>query len=416
MTVGGNDPQRLLGRARFIDADTGIVFFDLLNGNIFPYVLDDDDDDDDEIEIGDVVLIGPSWRDVTLAPEGLWPRTPWIGTVKTVLDDLVVVAVNGVLRSLPLPPGFSLEVGFTVEGNDLDGVVRVISERPISQLDISLGEPFDLSRLREHPDGSLSYDNFGGYEKIKARTRELIELPLQRHEELMKINARAIKGVLFTGPSGTGKTLLGRIIAHQANAEFYKISGPEIISKYVGQSEEILREIFEDAKKKDRAIVFFDEIDSVAPQRADDSHEASRRVVAQLLTLLDGFDQNDNVIVIATTNRPQDVDIALRRPGRLDWEIHFDYPSRHDREAILRTIAQDLHVADGLNHSRIADMTTGWSSAELRAIWSEAALLAVSDDRDIVMTEDYLGGYQRVAEQRALIATTRRGQHAERAE
>ena len=151
-----------------------------------------------------------------------------------------------------------------------------------------------------------------------SRARELIEVPLRNHEALSAIGARPIKGVLFTGEPGTGKTMLARIIAAQSGAAFYEISGPEIFSKWYGQSEELLRKLFQAAAKHDKAIIFFDEIDSVAAQRGDESHEASKRVVAQLLTLMDGFTPDTNVVVIAATNRPQDLDVALRRPGRFD--------------------------------------------------------------------------------------------------
>lgn len=402
MTADEVGPQRLIARVKKLDNKNGIAFLELPNGNVVPHHLCEDE----EFRVDDVVLIGPRWDEIEQAPSDLWPRSTWIGTAKAVLDDVIILSVSGVLRTVPIPDSLPISEGVTVEGNDVDGITRVLTSKSISFLDISIAQDFDVDKLRDASDRSLSYDDFGGYPKIKARTKELIELPLQKHESLLKIGAKSIKGVLFTGPSGTGKTLLGRIIAHQAEAAFYKISGPEIVSKYVGQSEEIIRAIFDDARKQERAIIFFDEIDSVAPQRSDESHEASRRVVAQLLTLMDGFDQNDNIIVIATTNRPQDIDIALRRPGRFDWEIRFDIPSRDDRESILKTSSKTLNVAENLSHSRIADVTSGWSSAELTGIWSEAALLAVGDGRDIIMMEDYLGGYQRVAEQRAIVNST----------
>ena len=160
---------------------------------------------------------------------------------------------------------------------------------------------------------------------------------------------------------------------------------------------------FKVASEHQRSIIFFDEIDSVAGQR-DEAHEASRRVVAQLLTLMDGFSPNDNVVVIAATNRPQDIDVALRRPGRFDWEINFPLPGREDREHILRVSAERLTTTGPLPHARVATMTESWSSAALTAIWSEAALLAVSDRRSTIMAEDYLGGYERVAAQRMRIA------------
>ena len=202
-------------------------------------------------------------------------------------------------------------------------------------------------RTEGNSDNQPTFDDFGGFSSVVRRAHELIKLPLERHAELAKIGARAIKGVLFTGPPGTGKTMLARIIAAQADAAFYEISGPEIFSKWYGQSEELLRRIFDAAAKEKRAIIFFDEIDSVAAQRADDAHEASRRVVAQLLTLMDGFDSTRNIVVIAATNRPQDLDIALRRPGRFDWEIEFPLPGKDDRLDILIKIARKLETQDG---------------------------------------------------------------------
>jgi transitional endoplasmic reticulum ATPase len=202
--------------------------------------------------------------------------------------------------------------------------------------------------------------------------------------------------------------MLARIIASRSGAKFYEISGPEIFSKWYGQSEELLRMIFDRARKQPRSIVFFDEIDSVAAHRDDDAHEASRRVVAQLLTLMDGFSADDNVVVIAATNRPQAIDIALRRPGRFDWEITFPYPNRSDREEILE-IGERKHSTRGdLPHTFVAAQTDGWSGASLAAIWTEAALLAVTDDRDAIAAEDYLGGYERVAAQREVQMRTLR--------
>ena len=181
--------------------------------------------------------------------------------------------------------------------------------------------------------------------------------------------------------------MLALIIASRSSAEFLEISGPQFISKWVGQSEEILRLIFDYASRQDRCIIFFDEIDSVAGKRSDESHESSRRVVAQLLTLMgNGFTAANNVVVIAATNRPQDIDLAFLRPGRFDWEIKFPYPAREDREAILRISQKRHRVTGDLPHAYVAAKTEGWSGAELAAIWTEAALLAVTDERDAIAT------------------------------
>jgi transitional endoplasmic reticulum ATPase len=169
-----------------------------------------------------------------------------------------------------------------------------------------------------------------------------------------------------------------------------------------------LRELFDDAARQERAIIFFDEIDSIAGHRSSDSHEASRRVVAQLLTRLDGFRPTDNIVVIATTNRPQDIDIAMRRPGRFDWVIEFRNPNFEDRVAVLEAIARSKKVSNNLDHAGIAGRTDGWNSAELDAIFSEAALLAANDGRAVVLNEDYFAGHDRVAQQHRFNEQSRR--------
>lgn len=278
----------------------------------------------------------------------------------------------------------------------------MLSPDPVRFLDLPSIDDSVIAAFRTDTanHATLTYDDFGGHAAVVARARELIELPLTRRTELTKIGARAIKGVLFSGPPGTGKTLLARIIASRAQVPFYEVRGPEIFSKWYGESEELLRKLFDDAARHERAIIFFDEIDSVAGRRSGESHEASRRVVAQLLTLMDGFSRDQATIVIAATNRPQDIDDALRRPGRFDWNIVFSLPSFEDRVRILEATAREISHDANLSHLVVARQTDGWSGAELAAIWSEAALLAAADDRAVIVDEDYFGGLERVAEQR----------------
>ena len=242
------------------------------------------------------------------------------------------------------------------------------------------------------------FEDFGGYPEVIARARELIETQLDRRASLEKIGARPVKGVLFTGPPGTGKTHLARIIAKVSQADFFLVSGPTVVSKWVGDSEDTLRKIFEAATDCERAIVFFDEIDSIAERRTGDSHEASKRLVAQLLTLLDGFDgRGKNIVVIAATNRVESLDPALTRPGRFDWEIEFTDPTLADRLAILHVGARRLATRGELPFVDVAVLTEGWSAAELTAIWAEAALVAVADGRETICGDDMAQAYERVA-------------------
>lgn len=350
--------------------------------------------------VGDVIAIGEGT--VELAEAELWRDDQSVAVVKMLDGDLTIVD-NGSLRwrTIPTNRNVKYEVDNTVLIDDFVGVIKVLKDTPVKFIGDNISD-LAVSKFKHEPKEPLTFDDFGGLDHVKDRARELIEIPILYHDQYEAIGARPIKGVLFTGEPGTGKTMLARIIASQAKAEFYRISGPEIFSKWYGESEELLRRIFDDAKKQEPSIIFFDEIDSVAGRREGDTHEASRRVVAQLLTLMDGFDSSQNVVVIAATNRPDDIDRALLRPGRFDWIIEFPLPNLNDREAILATSVKRIQTEGPLPHDLIAMRTEDWNAAELDAIWSEAALFAVADGRNVVLAEDYLGGFERVAAQRNL--------------
>ena len=377
------------------------VHFDLRNGQSGFL-----DSAEEAYSVGDVLLvtggIDSNPTKVQRVPSSTWPDELWVGVVKIKLRDITVIDAGGRFRTVPTVTAPDYETGNTVHAGDAQGVTRVLSEKPIKYIDLpELDEStIDRFRLTDSNKSALGFDDFGGLPGVVSRARELIEVPLKERKRLSSIGARPIRGVLFTGLPGTGKTMLARIIAARSGAEFYEISGPEIFSKWYGQSEEVLRKLFAAAAKHDKAIIFFDEIDSVAAQRGDESHEASKRVVAQLLTLLDGFRGDTNVVVIATTNRPQDLDVALRRPGRFDWEIEFPLPNGRDRIDILTTTARRLSTIGPLPHAWVAERTAGWSAAELAHIWNEAALLAIADEREAVREEDYVGGLERVSDYR----------------
>jgi len=389
-----------LVRVRLISDDGSTLYLELCNGLTVTAASDESLD----LEHGDVLLYDQAASRLQKAPRDLWPIQSLVGIVRLISEDQTVIDTGGRWILVPTVADRAYKVGYTVEFDEFSGVCKVLSTRSISALDSIVElDPSAVDKYRSDPyhDSGLSFDDFGGLDEVVERAKELIELPLLRRDSLAEIGARPVKGVLFTGPPGTGKTMLARIIANICDATFYEISGPEIINKWVGQSEQVIRMIFDDAAKKERAVVFFDELDSIATQRESDSHELSRRVVAQLLTALDGFKQDQNVIVIGTTNRPQDIDIALRRPGRLDWEISFENPEEEDRKSILEVSSRGLKVHGELPHDQIAAATAGWSGAELTAMWTEAALLAVKDDRSAIHSEDYWGAHERVREKRA---------------
>jgi transitional endoplasmic reticulum ATPase len=351
-----------------------------------------------DLRSGDVILINADDGQYRKSDMSNWPEPTKIGVVRHILEAGVLVDDSFTPQLIPNYDPANTAVGQTVVFGEA-GIHKVISETPLLARRFGSDDVEPDQYLWQASEEELTFDDFGGYPDVVARARELIEIPLEREEELKSIGARPIKGVLFTGPPGTGKTHLARIIANQSKAAFYSISGPEIISKWVGDSEGNLRTLFEDAAAKSRAVVFFDEIDSLAEKRSGESHESSKRVVAQLLTLMDGFEEKtSNIIVIAATNRPDDIDPALRRPGRFDWEIEFPMPTTNDRLEILRVSMDRLKVTnpDSMPLATIAERTDGWSAARITSIWTEAALLAASDRRGSLRVEDLAGAFERL--------------------
>ena len=221
---------------------------------------------------------------------------------------------------------------------------------------------------------SITYEDIGGIRNEIARVREMIELPL-RHPELFKrLGVEAPKGVLLHGPPGTGKTLLARAVANETNANFYSIGGPEIMSRYYGESEEKLRNVFEQAEKNAPSIIFIDEIDSIAPKREEVSGEVERRIVAQLLSLMDGLKSRGKVVVIGATNRVNAIDPALRRPGRFDRELEIGVPDREGRLEILQIHTRGMPLAKDVNLEKLADISHGFVGADLQSLSKEAGM------------------------------------------
>jgi transitional endoplasmic reticulum ATPase len=233
--------------------------------------------------------------------------------------------------------------------------------------------------LEELESRRVTYEDIGGLEEEIQKIREMIELPI-RHPELFKrIGINPPKGVLLHGPPGTGKTLLARAVAYETEAHFITISGPEIMSKFYGQSEENLRKVFEEAKEMSPSIIFIDELDSIAPKRGEVTGEVERRVVAQLLSLLDGLEGRGEIIVIGATNRVNDIDPALRRPGRFDREIEIGVPDTDGRYDILLIHTRGMPLHTDVDLRLMAEKTHGFVGADVEALAKEAAMLAIRD-------------------------------------
>ncbi len=231
----------------------------------------------------------------------------------------------------------------------------------------------------------VAYEDIGGLTSEVGKVREMIELPLRHPELFEKLGVDAPKGVLLHGPPGTGKTLLAKAVASETSANFLTIGGPEIMSKFHGESEERLREIFKEAAENAPSIIFIDEIDSIAPKRDEVTGETERRVVAQLLATMDGLEGRGKVIVIAATNRPNALDPALRRPGRFDREIEIGIPDREGRLEILHIHTRGMPLADDVDLAMFAGMTHGYVGADLAALAREGAMRAL---REVLPTID----------------------------
>ena len=249
------------------------------------------------------------------------------------------------------------------------------------------GEPVkredEEERLNE-----VGYDDVGGVRKQMAQIRELVELPL-RHPQLFKsIGVKPPKGILLYGPPGTGKTLIARAVANETGAFFFLINGPEIMSKLAGESESNLRKAFEEAEKNAPSIIFIDEIDSIAPKREKTNGEVERRIVSQLLTLMDGLKSRAHVIVMGATNRPNSIDPALRRFGRFDREIDIGVPDEVGRLEVFRIHTKNMKLAEDVDLERVARDTHGYVGADLAALCTEAALQCIREKMDVIDLED----------------------------
>ena len=310
-------------------------------------------------------------------------KVPWQAADNVALTPVTAVSlerdskyIGSLLDGLPVIAGDRIRAtlfgsrftDFVVEGTAPKGVVVI---NPTTLLKISEKKPGKGERIK------FSYEDIGGLGHEIQRIREMIELPLKHPEIFERLGIDAPKGVLLYGPPGCGKTLIARAVANETDAYFITINGPEIIHKFYGESEARLREIFEEAKKNAPSIIFLDEIDAIAPKREHVVGDVEKRVVAQLLALMDGLDNRGHVIVIAATNIPGALDPALRRPGRFDREISIPIPDKNARLSVLEIHSRGMPLSEDVSLAKLADITHGFVGADLQALCREAAMLCL---------------------------------------
>ncbi len=300
---------------------------------------------------------------VSLAPTSITPSERDLKYIGSLLDGLPVLVGDRIRANL----FGSRSADFKVQHTVPEGPVLI---NPTTRLAIVKTKEADSA-------GRVAYEDIGGLKPQLLRIREMIELPLRYPEVFSRLGIEAPKGVLLHGPPGCGKTLIARAIAHETEAQFFSVSGPEVIHKFYGESEAHLRKIFDEASRKGPSIVFLDEIDAIAPPREKVVGDVEKRVVAQLLALMDGLTKRQNVIVIAATNIPNALDPALRRPGRFDREIRIPIPDRLGRLEILDIHSRGMPLAPDVDMAHLAEITHGFVGADLEALCREAAMLCL---------------------------------------
>jgi transitional endoplasmic reticulum ATPase len=316
------------------------------------------------------------------------------------IGDLLRVGTPGtapreflIIGTTPATPSYTIQKHTTGE---LETVVPPVQPKPITDVEAVLVQTGTIVRAqargaaRPGTPGRVGYEDIGGLGRELQRIREMIELPLKYPAVFDRLGVEPPKGVLLYGPPGTGKTLIARVVAAETNAAFFVINGPEIINKFYGESESRLRAVFQEAQRRAPSIIFIDELDALAPKRSDTGGEVERRIVGQLLALMDGLTSRGQIVLIGATNQPNALDPALRRPGRFDREIALRVPDVRGRTEILRIHSKDAALANDIDFARLAQLTPGFVGADLEALCREAAMIAL---RRVLPHIDYQRAY-----------------------
>ncbi len=317
-----------------------------------------------------------------------------------VIGDLLRVGTPGaapreflIIGTTPSTPSYTIHKRTS---GSLDELVPPVQPQQVTDTEAVLVQAGTIVRAQARGAtkpgglGRVSYEDIGGLGKELQRIREMIELPLKYPAVFDRLGVEPPKGVLLYGPPGTGKTLIARVVASETNAAFFVINGPEIMNKLYGESESRLRSVFQEAQRRAPSIIFIDELDALAPKRSETDGELERRIVGQLLALMDGIASRGQVLLIGATNQPNSLDPALRRPGRFDREISLRVPDSHGRVEILRIHSRDAALAADIDFARLAQLTPGFVGADLEALCREAAMIAL---RRVLPHIDYERGY-----------------------
>ena len=305
-------------------------------------------------------------------------------TAKTVvlmpINDVVTVDkeftdfVKNRLKGMPLNQGD--EISVMILGNSMDFKIKKVAPKGIVKIERAT-QLVILSESSGDKKSGITYEEVGGLRDEIKVMREIVELPLRHPELFSRIGVEPHSGILLYGPPGCGKTLLAKVLASESEANMFSINGPEIMNKYYGETEARLRDIFKEAKENSPSIIFIDEIDAIAPKREEAYGDVEKRVVAQLLALMDGLTERGNVIVLGATNRPDSVDPALRRPGRFDREMEISVPNGDGRLEVLQIHTRGMPIADDVELKNLASELHGYTGADMKSLCREAAMKSI---------------------------------------